>query len=62
MIALDTNVLVRPDRLARALASFRSGRGDFADYVIQQQSREAGAEVVFTFDGDLLKETGFAAS
>jgi predicted nucleic-acid-binding protein len=49
------------ERLARALASFRSGQGDFADYVIQQQSRAAGAEVVITFDGDLLKETGFAA-
>jgi predicted nucleic-acid-binding protein len=45
--------------LARALASFRSGRGDFADYVIQQDARAAGAEAVATLDKDLLRETGF---
>jgi predicted nucleic-acid-binding protein len=49
------------ERLARALSSYRAGRGDFADYVIEHEAREAGAEPVLTFDKDLLKEPGFAA-
>lgn len=48
-----------PDRLARALASFSSGKGDFADYVIREQAIAAGCDVVATFDGALLKEAGF---
>lgn len=47
------------ERLARALEAYRSGRGDFADYVIQEDSRDFGCEAVATFDGDLLKEPGF---
>lgn len=47
------------ERLDRALVRFRSGRGDFADYVIQQDGREANADAVATFDKDLLKEPGF---
>lgn len=49
------------DRLARALQSYRSGQGDFADYVIREHARTAGCESVVTFDGDLLKEHGFLA-
>jgi len=49
------------ERLARALAAYEAGRGDFADYLIREWAREGGCEAVMTFDGDLLKEAGFAA-
>jgi predicted nucleic-acid-binding protein len=44
----------------RAVEAFASGRGDFADYVICEQARGAGAESVATFDKTLLSEGGFA--
>lgn len=47
------------DRLADALAAFAQGRGDFADYLIREQAREAGFDSVATFDGALLSEAGF---
>lgn len=50
------------ERLSRTLESYTSGRGDFADYLIRETSREAGCEAVATFDGDLLKEPGFVSS
>jgi predicted nucleic-acid-binding protein len=50
-----------PDRLARALEAYRSGGGDFADYVIREHALAAGCEAVVTFDGDLLKDQGFLA-
>ena len=43
----------------RALARYQEGRGDFADYLISEQSVEAGGEVVATFDRDLHGEPGF---
>jgi predicted nucleic-acid-binding protein len=49
------------DRIARSLRAFRSGRGDFADYLIREEGRDLGCETMATFDRDLLKETGFAA-
>lgn len=49
------------DRIARALRAFRSGRGDFADYLIREEARDFGYQTVVTFDRDLLKETGFVA-
>jgi predicted nucleic-acid-binding protein len=48
-----------PDLLARALAAFASGKGDFADYVIREHSVAAGCEAVATFDRALLEESGF---
>jgi predicted nucleic-acid-binding protein len=47
--------------LSRALDSYGSGRGDFSDYVIREHARHEGCEAVVTFDGDLLKESGFLA-
>ena len=47
------------DVLDRALTSYGSGRGDFADYVIREHAREAGCRSVATFDRALLKEDGF---
>jgi predicted nucleic-acid-binding protein len=47
------------ERLARALSTYESGRGDFADYLIREWAREGGCETVMTFDRDLLRESGF---
>jgi predicted nucleic-acid-binding protein len=49
------------DRLSRALAAFRAGKGDFSDYVIREEARAAGCDRVVTFDRVLLKENGFTA-
>jgi predicted nucleic-acid-binding protein len=48
------------DRIARSLDAYRSGRGDFADYLIREHARAAGCETVATFDEPLLKEPGFS--
>ena len=48
------------DSIARALDAYRKERGDFADYLIREHARSAGAETVATFDGALLKESGFS--
>lgn len=48
------------DSIARALDAYRNGKGDFADYLIREHARSAGAESVATFDGELLKESGFS--
>lgn len=45
--------------LRRALAGFKSGRGNFADYVIREHALEAGCDAVVTFDRALLREPGF---
>jgi predicted nucleic-acid-binding protein len=47
------------DRLARALESFRTGRGDFADYLVREVGLAAGCEAVATFDSVLLREDRF---
>jgi predicted nucleic-acid-binding protein len=49
------------DCLERALERFVRGRGDFADYLIQEHARTAGCPEVATFDSALLREKGFAA-
>ncbi|MGQ0640616.1 MAG: PIN domain-containing protein [Gemmatimonadaceae bacterium] len=48
-----------PDRLARAIDSFTTGRGDFADYLIREDALAAGCSSVVTFDRELLREAGF---
>ena len=42
-----------------ALAAYRAGRGDFADYLIREQARAAGAGEVVSFDRSLKGEEGF---
>jgi predicted nucleic-acid-binding protein len=49
------------ERLARALAAYDAGRGDFADYLIREHAQASGCEAVATFDSDLLEEPGFIA-
>ncbi len=48
------------DSLARALQAYVAGKGDFADYLIREHARTAGADTVATFDCALLKEKGFS--
>jgi predicted nucleic-acid-binding protein len=43
----------------RALAAYRAGKGDFADYLIREQAEAAGANEVATFDRALKGEDGF---
>ena len=52
-------VFTSSDRLARSLESFRKGKSDFADYLIRELAKAAGADSVATFDRKLLKEPGF---
>lgn len=58
---LRTELMVVSDAAAveRALAAYRSGLGDFADYLIREQARAAGAAEVMTFDRALRGESGF---
>ena len=53
-------VFTSADHLARSLEAFRNGKGDFADYLIRELARAAGADTVATFDRSLLKEPGFS--
>ncbi len=53
-------VFALTDRLARALEAYAAGKGDFADYLIREHARAAGADTVATFDRSLLKERGFS--
>ena len=47
--------------IRKALASYRVGKGDFADYLIREQSIAAGCQSMATFDKDLLTEAYFVA-
>jgi predicted nucleic-acid-binding protein len=53
-------VFASSDQLARALEAYATGRGDFADYLIREHARAAGADTVATFDRSLLEERGFS--
>lgn len=58
-----TELIVLADAVAaeNALASYRDGKGDFADYLIREQSIRTGATEVVTFDKALKGETGYRA-
>lgn len=45
--------------LGRALAAYRDGGGDFADYLIREQAPAAGAVEVVTFDRSVKGEPSF---
>lgn len=59
---LDTSLLEVQDRglVRRALADFRPGRADFADYLLGWQSLGAGCAGTVTFDRALSGATGFS--
>ena len=58
---LHTELVVVNDAVVceTALAAYRTGRGDFADYLIREQARAAEASEVLTFDRALKGENGF---
>ncbi len=43
-----------------SLAAWEAGKGDFADYLIRVRARALGADAVYTFDGELHGDDGFA--
>jgi len=45
--------------LRNAITAYKSGRGDFADYLIRERGVENGCQMVVTFDKALLNEPGF---
>jgi len=59
---LDTNVLVRylTQDVRRALADYRRGSGDFADYVIGWRNSRAGCSQTVTFDRALRNSPLFS--
>jgi predicted nucleic-acid-binding protein len=54
LITLDDTAVAE-----RALEAYRDGKGDFADYLIRERGRVAGASEVATFDRALKNEEGF---
>lgn len=58
---LDAETIVFSDAgiARRALAAYRDGAGDFADYLILEQALAAGSVEVVTFDRALKGEPGF---
>jgi predicted nucleic-acid-binding protein len=48
-----------PGVIENAIGAYRAGKGDFADYLIREEARAAGATEVTTFDRALKGETGF---
>jgi len=59
---LETGLFVIQDRdlARRALAEYRLGKADFADYLIGSQNREVGCEDTVTFDRKLEGAAGFS--
>ena len=58
---LRTELIVVSDAAIaeNALAAYRAGKGDFADYLIREQSRAMRATEVVTFHRALKGENGF---
>lgn len=52
-------VVTAPGMVRAALAAYRDGAGDFADYLIREHALAAGATEVVTFDRALRGEPGF---
>ncbi|HVT57124.1 MAG TPA: type II toxin-antitoxin system VapC family toxin [Thermoanaerobaculia bacterium] len=59
---LGTSLLEVQDRglVRRALAEYRPGRADFADYLLGRQNLEAGCAATVTFDRKLNGAAGFS--
>ena len=47
------------DHVQQALGAYRSGRADFADYLIGALARDAGCDVTATFDRRLRADRAF---
>ena len=52
--------VLQKDTAWRALADYKSGRGDFSDYLIGRANSEAGAAQTVTFDKKLRRSPHFS--
>jgi len=59
LLNTESIVVAVPGIVRAALAAYRGGAGDFADYLIREQAAAAGASEVVTFDKALRGERGF---
>ncbi|MBI1736073.1 MAG: type II toxin-antitoxin system VapC family toxin [Candidatus Rokubacteria bacterium] len=50
LLATADFVVEEPDLVRRALADYRRGHGDFADYLIGWRNRHTGCDATATFD------------
>jgi predicted nucleic-acid-binding protein len=49
------------DRCLAALRRYKAAKGDFADYLIAQETWDRGGDALVTFDATHLAEEGFIA-
>jgi predicted nucleic-acid-binding protein len=59
IFATELVVVSSAATIDRALAGYRTGRAAFADYLIREHARLAGAKEVVTFDRSFSGESGF---
>jgi predicted nucleic-acid-binding protein len=59
MLATSQFVIGDKDLVRRALAAYRAGRADFADYIIGEQHTDEGCAKTVTFDRRLRGASGF---
>lgn len=59
ILATQQFEIVEKDRMREAFEAFRTGRADFADYVIGTTHRAAGCDETVTFDRRLRGTPGF---
>lgn len=46
-----------PERVARAISQYESGKAGFADYLIRQHASDNGAATLYSFDRKLIAES-----
>ena|ERR1022692_248728 len=59
LLGSDVFLIEHNDLVGSAVASYRAGKGDFADYLIAEVNQAKGCRYTVTFDSDLLDEPGF---
>ena len=59
IFATELVVVSSAAAMDRALAAYRTGRAGFADYLVREHARLAGAKEVVTFDRSFAGEDGF---
>ena len=59
LLATELNTVTDEEAVGRAIEAYRTGKGDFADYLLRERALAAGATEVLTFDSALRGEAGF---
>lgn len=59
LVATAQFVIGDKDVVRAAIAAYRAGKADFADYIIGAIHQEAGCEVTVTFDRRLRSDANF---